>query len=57
MLAMQKNAPAHWVDVFNIVIYKVRAVFGNDLMNDAKVAGIPVANEYGHWIRRRCWRC
>ena len=45
MLAMQKNAPAHWVDVFNIVVYKVRAVFGNDLMNDAKIAGIPVANE------------
>ncbi len=50
LLATQKNAPAHWVDVFNVVVYKVRAVLGNDLMNDAKVAGIPVANEYGHWL-------
>jgi hypothetical protein len=50
LLATQKDAPAYWVDAFNVHYYKFRGALGNDLMNDAEIAGIPVMNEYGHWM-------
>jgi hypothetical protein len=51
LLGMDNEAPASWSSHFFPVLYfKHRVELGNDLMNDAAVAGIPMANEYGHWI-------
>jgi hypothetical protein len=50
LVAMQKTAPAKWLDAYNVHYYKFRVGLGNDLMNDAEIAGIPIVNEYGHWM-------
>ena len=51
LLGMANPGAAMWGHhFFPIIYFKIRDEFGNDLMNDAKAAGIPVVNEYGHWI-------
>jgi hypothetical protein len=51
LVGMEKKEPTMWQESsFPVLWYKFRGAFGNDLMNDMEVAGIPVANEYGHWI-------
>jgi hypothetical protein len=51
LIGMESKGPATWGDdTFPVLWFKFRETFGNDLMNDVEVAGIPVANEYGHWI-------
>jgi hypothetical protein len=51
LLGMKNTGTAHWgLDFFPVLHFKYRAGLGNDLMNDAKTFGIPIANEYGHWI-------
>lgn len=51
LLGMGNQSQALWGQhFFPVVYYKYREELGNDLMNDAEAAGIPVVNEYGHWI-------
>jgi hypothetical protein len=51
LLGMDNTGPAVWGrDFFPKLHFKLRMELGNDLMNDAEVAGIPIANQYGHWI-------
>jgi hypothetical protein len=51
LLEMGKKEPVSWgKDFFPVLYYKHRVALQNDLMNDAEVAGIPIVNEYGHWI-------
>ena len=53
LLGMDKKGPARWgadSDFFPVLYYKLLPGLGNDLMNDAKIAGIPMVNDYGHWI-------
>jgi len=48
---MPLKGAAFWGrDLFPVLYFKHRLALGNDLMNDAEVAGIPIVNEYGHWI-------
>ena len=51
LLEMNNEGPISWgPQFFPILYYKYRVALGNDLMNDAEAAGIPIVNEYGHWI-------
>lgn len=51
LLEMNTKEPIGWGPYFFPIIYfHYKVALGYDMMNDARVMGVPVANEYGHWI-------
>jgi len=54
LLEMNHPSSIDWSNkVFPILFSDYTRSLGSDLMNDARVFGVPVANEYGHWIAPR----
>jgi hypothetical protein len=49
MLGLETKGVPGW-STFAPALYDLLLTENNDLMVDARHAGIPVANEYGHWI-------
>lgn len=51
LLEMNTKEPIGWGRYFFPIIYfHYKVALGYDMINDARVMGVPVANEYGHWI-------
>jgi hypothetical protein len=51
LLEMNTKTPIGWGPYFFPILYwDYRVALVYDMMNDARVMGVPVANEYGHWI-------
>lgn len=51
LLRMDTEEPNNWdVHFFPYLVLKYRASLNNDMTNDARALGVPVANEFGHWI-------
>ncbi len=51
LVGTQKRRRIEWFsDAFQVMYYKHRVAFGNDLMNDAEAFDVPMSYNYGHWI-------
>lgn len=51
LVGMQKRRRIEWFsDTFQVMYYKHRVAFGNDLMNDAEAFDVPMSYNYGHWV-------
>lgn len=51
LVGMSTQQPVAWgTDFFPVLYFKHRQGLGNDLMNDAEALGVPLINEYGHWV-------
>lgn len=54
LLEMDRPGSIHWgPHFFPILYFDYRANLGYDMMNDARPFGVPIVNEYGHWITPR----